>query len=60
MIRPLLSLDENYADAFYYLGIISIGQGDSEKAKELLQKFIKMDPENRNAPIAKKILESLN
>ncbi len=60
VFENLLSLDEDYADAFYYLGIISIGQGDSERAKELLQKFIEMDPENKNAPIAKKILESLN
>jgi len=59
VFENLLSLDEDYADAYYYLGIISIGQGDSEKAKEFLQKFIEIDPENKNAPIAKKILESL-
>jgi tetratricopeptide (TPR) repeat protein len=52
-------MDEDYADAYYHLGIISIGLSDPGKAKELLQKFIELDPENMNAPIAKKIIESL-
>jgi tetratricopeptide (TPR) repeat protein len=59
MFENLLVFDEDYADAYYYLGIITIGQGDAEKAKELLQKFLDLDPENPNAPVAQKILESL-
>lgn len=59
VFEGLLLLDEDYADAYYYLGIIYIGQGDSAGAKEFLQKFIEMDPENTNAAIAQKILESL-
>jgi len=59
VFENLLSLDENYSDAYYHLGIIYIGLGDVTKAKEFLQKFVDMDPENSNAPIAKKILESL-
>jgi len=59
VFENLLSLDEEYADAYYHLGIISIGQGESERAKEHLQKFIKLDPKNKNAPIAEKIIESL-
>jgi hypothetical protein len=34
--------------------------GDSANAKEFLQKFIDLDPENQNASIAKEILKSLN
>ena len=60
IFEKLLSLDENYSDAYYQLGIIYIGLGDSAKAKELLQKFIDMDPENQSAKIAKEILKSLN
>ena len=59
VFENLLSLDENYSDAYYHLGIIYIGQGDVTKATEFLQKFVDMDPENSNTPIAKKILESL-
>ncbi|MCK4930572.1 MAG: tetratricopeptide repeat protein, partial [Candidatus Aminicenantes bacterium] len=55
----LLAVDEGYPDAYYHLGIITLGQGDVEKAKELLKKFLELDPENPNAPVAIKILESL-
>jgi tetratricopeptide (TPR) repeat protein len=60
VFENLLSLDENYADAYYHLGIIYIGLGEVIKSKELLQRFIDLDPENSNAPLAKKIIESLN
>jgi len=60
IFESLLSQDTDYADAYYHLGIIAIGQGDSAKAKELLQKFLELDPENRNAPVAKQILENLD
>lgn len=58
-LEQLLILDENYADAYYHLGIIYIGQGDAAKAKEFLEKFVEIDPQNTNAAVAKKILESL-
>jgi tetratricopeptide (TPR) repeat protein len=60
VLEKLISLDENYSDAYYQLGIIYIGLGDSAKSKEFLQKFIDLDPENQNASIAKEILKSLN
>ncbi len=60
IFERLLSQDADYADAYYHLGIIAIGQGDSAKAIELLQKFLELDPENRNAPVAKQILENLD
>jgi len=59
IFTKLLSLDENYFDAYYQLGIIHIGLGDIVKAKEYLRKFIDMDPENKSASIAKKILKTL-
>lgn len=60
VFEKLLTLDENYSDAYYQLGLIYIGLGDAETAKELLRKFIDMDPENQNAALAKEILKSLN
>ena len=60
VFEQLLTLDPNYSDAFYQLGIIFIGLGETEKAKEFLQKFIEMDPENKRASLAKEILKSLN
>lgn len=59
VFEKLLELDENYADALYQLGIISLGLGESGKAKVYLERFVEMDPENNNAAIAKKILDSL-
>jgi tetratricopeptide (TPR) repeat protein len=58
-LESLLERDRDYADAYYHLGILSIGQGETEKAKEFLRKFLSLDPENPNAPLAKQILESL-
>jgi tetratricopeptide (TPR) repeat protein len=60
VFEKLLILDKNYSDACYQLGIIYIGLGEVAKAKEFLQKFIDMDPENKHAAIAKEILKSLN
>ena len=60
VFEKLLILDKNYSDACYQLGIIYIGLGEVAKAKEFLQKFIDMDPENTHAAIAKEILKSLN
>jgi tetratricopeptide (TPR) repeat protein len=59
ILEKLLSLDEEYADAYYHLGIIHIGLGESPKAKELLDRFLVLDPESQYAPIAKEILKSL-
>ncbi len=60
VFEKLISLDPNYADAFYQLGIIYLGLNDNAKAKEYFQKFIEMDPENTNASVAKEILKTLN
>jgi Flp pilus assembly protein TadD len=58
-LDSLLKRDPDYADAYYYLGILSIGRGETEKAKNLLQKFLQLDPANPNASVAKQILASL-
>jgi hypothetical protein len=34
--------------------------GETSKAKEHLLKFIEIDPENKNVPLAKEILKTLN
>jgi tetratricopeptide (TPR) repeat protein len=35
-LENLLKLDPDYADAYYHLAILAIGQGETEKAKEFL------------------------
>jgi len=59
ILEKLLSLDEEHADAYYRLGMLYISQGDTERAKELLQEFLELDPENKNAPIARQVLDAL-
>ncbi len=59
IFERLISLNANYADAYYELGIIYLGQNNTARAKELLQKFLQLDPSNKNAEIAKQILDTL-
>lgn len=59
ILEKLLLLDEAHADAYYRLGMLYISQGDTERAKELLQKFLELDPENKNATIAKQVIDAL-
>jgi len=59
VFENLLSLDEDYADAYYHLGIIHVGSGDTAQAKALLERFLVLDPESRYASIAREILKSL-
>jgi tetratricopeptide (TPR) repeat protein len=59
VLEKLISIDENYADAYYQLGIIYLGLNDNAKAKECLEKFIQLDPENANVSVAKEILKSM-
>jgi len=39
--------------------MLYVSQGDTERAKELLQEFLELDPENKNAPIARQVIEAL-
>jgi len=58
-LEKLLSLDKEYADAYYRLGMLYIGQGNTKMAKNHLKKFIDLVPEDKNAPIARKVIERL-
>jgi len=59
ILEKLLSLDDAHADAYYRLGMLYVSQGDTERAKELLQEFLELDPENKNAPIARQVIDAL-
>lgn len=60
VFEALLARDDGYADAMYQLGIIYLGQGDGDRARIYLERFLETDPQNPNAEIARKILENLN
>jgi len=60
IFEKLLNLDPLSSDACYQLGFIYIGLGETSKAKEHLLTFIEIDPENKNVPLAKEILKTLN
>jgi tetratricopeptide (TPR) repeat protein len=59
VFEKLLALDAEYADAYYQLGLLCLGSGESARARELLEKFLVKDPENKNASLAREILKSL-
>jgi tetratricopeptide (TPR) repeat protein len=59
VLEKLLALNPDYADGYYQLGIVYLGMNDMAKSKEFLNKFLQLDPQNQNASLAQKILETL-
>ena len=54
-----LSLDQNYVDGYYQLGLVYLNKGNLEEAKQNLEKVIEIAPESGMAESAKKMLESI-
>jgi tetratricopeptide (TPR) repeat protein len=51
--------DQRFVIAHFQLGIYANNAGDKEKARQHLEKFLQVAPDNPNAETAKAILESL-
>ncbi len=56
----VLEVDPEHARAHYRLGVCHVGSGNNAAAKQHLQKFIEMAPEDPEAPTAKDMLAYLN
>jgi len=54
-----LQLDQNFADAYYRLGLCYLSKEDNGKAVTNLQKYIEMKPDGEEVETAKSIIESL-
>jgi tetratricopeptide (TPR) repeat protein len=55
----VLSVEPNHAKAHYMLGLVYANASDQAKAKEFLTKFVKLAPNDPDAPAAKEMLEYL-
>jgi Tfp pilus assembly protein PilF len=56
----VIAADPNYAKAYYLLGLTYASDGKVKEAKENIQKFLKMAPNDPDAPAAKEVLSSLD
>ena len=56
----VIEIDPENALAHYRLGVCHVGKGNTDQAKEHLQKFIDMAPENPEVATAKEMLSYLN
>ena len=54
-----LQVDPNYPQALYYLGLSYISEGANDKAKELLQRFITVAPDDPEVATAKEMISYL-
>ncbi len=55
----VLAAEPNHAKAHYMMGLVHANAGESAKAKEFLTKFVKLAPNDPDAPAAKEMLEYL-
>lgn len=54
-----ITVDPSLPKAYYMLGLVSISTDDQAKAKQYLQKFLELAPDDKDASTAKEMLESL-
>jgi len=57
--EQVLTIDPDHARAHYRLGIAYVSTGDTAKAKEHLQKFLDLAPDDPEAPTARDMLQYL-
>lgn len=58
-LRQALAQDPDLAGAHYTLGVALLGQGQSDEAREHLERFIELSPDHPDAPTARQMLEYL-
>lgn len=58
-VEKALSIDPKFADAYYLLGLIELGEGRMAAAKTALQKYIELAPTGKKAGEVKAILKEL-
>ncbi|HEX2642092.1 MAG TPA: tetratricopeptide repeat protein [Thermoanaerobaculia bacterium] len=56
----VIAADPNYAKAYYLLGLTYASDGKVKEAKENIQKFLTMAPNDPDATAAKEVLKSLD
>jgi tetratricopeptide (TPR) repeat protein len=56
LLRQAIGADEKFSQAYYELGMIYVRSGRNADAKSNLQKYLELDPNGRDAAIAKEML----
>jgi tetratricopeptide (TPR) repeat protein len=54
-----LKVDPKYGPAYYYLGVIAVGRGDTAEAKSDLEQFLQLAPSDKEAEAAREMLKYL-
>jgi tetratricopeptide (TPR) repeat protein len=55
-----VEIDKELSDAYYQLGMSYLAAGKNQEAREVLEKFLELNPESDKAGIAKSIIETLS
>lgn len=58
-VEKALSIDPKFADAYYLLGLVEIGDGKMGPAKQAFQKYLELAPNGKKAGEVKGILKEL-
>lgn len=59
LLEKAISIDPNFAPAYYELGFIYLREGNMEKCKQTFQEFLKLEPQGSKADIVKETLKYL-
>jgi len=60
LFGKVLAVDPSYPQAYYYLGVIDVGQGASAEAKSHLERFLQLAPNDPEANSAREMLKYLS
>lgn len=55
-LKKAVEIDEKMAVAYYELGMVYVRMGKNPQAKEALTKYLELDPNGKDAPTAKEML----
>ena len=59
LLKQAIAVDEKFAQAHYELGMIYVRAGKSADAKAMLQKYLELDPDGKDAATAKEMMKYL-
>lgn len=59
LLQQAIAADEKFAQAHYELGMIYVRSGKSAEAKAALSKYLELDPNGKDAPTAKEMMNYL-
>lgn len=58
-LRQAVAIDDKFAVAWYELGMVYVRTGKSAEAREALNKYLELEPNGKDAPTAKEMLNYL-